>query len=39
MNVVDEFRRKLWILATIVGVAAILVAAVTVAYWLTLRFP
>jgi len=30
----DEFRKKLAILGTIVLVAAVLIAAVTVAYWL-----
>jgi len=35
----EKLKRNLFILATVVGVAAILVVAVAVAYWFTLRFP
>ena len=35
MNLAADFKRKLAILVTIVAVAAIMIAVVTVAYWLS----
>ena len=35
MKLAEELRRKLAILVTVVSVAAILVAAVAIAYWLS----
>ena len=35
MKLAEDFKRMMALLRTIIGVAAILVAAVTIAYWLS----